>query len=91
MATLFQFKIPSADDSSISLREKVRQFYDILIATMDIVRVWAEKVPGFTDLCKEDQELLLQSSSLELFVLRVAYRSVITGYIHHFETISLIL
>jgi len=52
----------------------VTRFYDVLLQTFDIIKVWAEKIPGFTDLCPEDQELLVQSASLELFILRLAYR-----------------
>ncbi|CAN0157964.1 unnamed protein product [Bubo scandiacus] len=33
------------------------------------------KIPGFTDLPKTDQDLLFESAFLELFVLRLAYRS----------------
>lgn len=41
---------------------------------MEIIRGWAEKIPGFTDLPKPDQDLLFESAFLELFVLRLAYR-----------------
>jgi Ligand-binding domain of nuclear hormone receptor len=54
--------------------EKVRQFYSLLTTSVDVIRSFADKIPGFTDLKKEDQELLFQSASLELFVLRLAYR-----------------
>jgi nuclear receptor subfamily 4 group A member 2 len=54
--------------------EKVRQFYSLLTTSVDVIRTFADKIPGFTDLKKEDQELLFQSASLELFVLRLAYR-----------------
>ncbi|KTG33890.1 hypothetical protein cypCar_00026168, partial [Cyprinus carpio] len=53
----------------------IQQFYDLLTASMSIIRGWAEKIPGFTDLPKCDQELLFESAFLELFVLRLAYRS----------------
>uniref|UniRef100_W5KAL7 Nuclear receptor subfamily 4 group A member 2 n=1 Tax=Astyanax mexicanus TaxID=7994 RepID=W5KAL7_ASTMX len=53
----------------------VQQFYDLLTGSMSIIRGWAEKMPGFTDLPKCDQELLFESAFLELFVLRLAYRS----------------
>ncbi|KAK7939504.1 hypothetical protein WMY93_002830 [Mugilogobius chulae] len=42
---------------------------------MEIIRGWAEKIPGFCDLPKQDQDLLFESAFLELFVLRLAYRS----------------
>ncbi|KAJ7313574.1 hypothetical protein JRQ81_005075 [Phrynocephalus forsythii] len=55
--------------------EHVQQFYNLLTASIDISRSWAEKIPGFTDLQKEDQTLLIESAFLELFVLRLSIRS----------------
>ncbi|NXU70961.1 NR4A3 protein, partial [Oreotrochilus melanogaster] len=52
--------------------EHVQQFYNLLTASIDITRGWAEKIPGFTDLPKEDQTLLIESAFLELFVLRLS-------------------
>ncbi|KAM6112235.1 nuclear receptor subfamily 4immunitygroup A member 1 [Phoenicopterus ruber ruber] len=53
----------------------VQQFYDLLTGSMDVIRKWAEKIQGFAELPKEDQDLLLESAFLELFILRLAYRS----------------
>ncbi|CAL8307455.1 unnamed protein product [Merluccius merluccius] len=61
---------PQEDDA-----EHVRQFYDRLTGSMDIIRGWAHKIPGFASLPKHDQDLLFHSAFLELFVLRLAYRS----------------
>ncbi|XP_021424652.1 nuclear receptor subfamily 4 group A member 1 [Oncorhynchus mykiss] len=63
-----------------SLSEKedandIQQFYDLLTGTMDVIRKWAETIPEFTAFCPEDQELLLESAFVELFILRLAYRS----------------
>ncbi|KAG7472011.1 hypothetical protein MATL_G00104140 [Megalops atlanticus] len=63
-----------------SLSEKedasdIQQFYDLLTGSMDVIRKWAETIPGFTAFCLEDQELLLESAFVELFILRLAYRS----------------
>ncbi|XP_034550954.1 probable nuclear hormone receptor HR38 [Notolabrus celidotus] len=63
-----------------SLKEKedaddIQQFYDLLTGSMDVIKTWAENIPGFTDFCTEDQELLLESAFVELFILRLAYRS----------------
>lgn len=55
--------------------ERVRQLFALLSSCFDVIRVWAEKIPGFSDLCKHDQDLLFQSASLELLVIRLAYRS----------------
>ncbi|KAK1798759.1 hypothetical protein P4O66_007053 [Electrophorus voltai] len=61
----------SAEDETVH----IQLFYDILTGSMNIIRGWAEKMPGFTDLPKCDQELLFDTAFLELFVLRLAYRS----------------
>ncbi|XP_041036245.1 nuclear receptor subfamily 4 group A member 1-like isoform X3 [Carcharodon carcharias] len=53
----------------------IRQFYELLAGSMEMIRKWAEKIPGFNGLPKEDQDLLLESAFLELFILRLAYRS----------------
>lgn len=52
----------------------IQQFYDLLSGALDVIRKWAETIPGFTDFCTEDQELLLESAFVELFILRLAYR-----------------
>jgi nuclear receptor subfamily 4 group A protein 2 len=52
----------------------VEQFYNLLTTSVDVLRSFAERIPGFNDLCRQDRELLFQSASLELFVLRLAYR-----------------
>ncbi|XP_064646082.1 nuclear receptor subfamily 4 group A member 2-like isoform X3 [Lineus longissimus] len=70
-----QFEIPATDSSpSSTTAEIITQFYDIIISSIDVIKGWAEKIPGFMDLCKEDQELLFNSATLELIILRVAHR-----------------
>ncbi|KAG8004689.1 Nuclear receptor subfamily 4 group A member 2 [Nibea albiflora] len=70
----FKFKespgSPPGDDA-----QHVRQFYDLLTRSMEVIRGWAQKIPGFTSLPKHDQDLLFYSAFLELFVLRLSYRS----------------
>uniref|UniRef100_A0A8C7CGG4 Nuclear receptor subfamily 4 group A member 2 n=2 Tax=Oncorhynchus TaxID=8016 RepID=A0A8C7CGG4_ONCKI len=56
----------SGDDT-----QHIQQFYDLLTGSMEIIRGWAEKIPGFSDLPKQDQDLLFESAFLELFVLRL--------------------
>ncbi|XP_078287380.1 nuclear receptor subfamily 4 group A member 1-like [Rhinoraja longicauda] len=70
-----KFQESSAYPSEEDEAGEVRQFYELLAASMDMIRKWAEKVPGFSAFPKEDQDLLLESAFLELFILRLAYRS----------------
>uniref|UniRef100_A0A3B4B7Y9 Uncharacterized protein n=1 Tax=Periophthalmus magnuspinnatus TaxID=409849 RepID=A0A3B4B7Y9_9GOBI len=53
----------------------IQQFYDLLTGALDVIKAWAENVPGFTEFCSDDQQLLLESAFVELFILRLAYRS----------------
>ncbi|RWS04166.1 nuclear receptor subfamily 4 group A member 2-like protein [Dinothrombium tinctorium] len=62
-------------ETSSSEAECVQQFYSLLVSSFDIIRTFAEKIPGFADLNKEDQELLFHSACFELFSLRFAYRN----------------
>uniref|UniRef100_A0A3Q3E6F4 Nuclear receptor subfamily 4 group A member 2 n=1 Tax=Hippocampus comes TaxID=109280 RepID=A0A3Q3E6F4_HIPCM len=61
---------PPGDDA-----QHVLQFYDLLTRSMEVIQTWALKIPGFDSLTKHDQDLLFYSSFLELFVLRLSYRS----------------
>ncbi|KAM9855269.1 nuclear receptor subfamily 4immunitygroup A member 1 [Aulostomus maculatus] len=68
------------DDTEVSRNQKedandITQFYDLLTASMEVIRKWAKSIPGFSDFCSEDQDLLLESAFVELFILRLAYRS----------------
>ncbi|XP_032592492.1 probable nuclear hormone receptor HR38 [Drosophila grimshawi] len=60
---------------AMSEADKVHQFYQLLTSSVDVIKQFAEKIPGYLDLTSEDQELLFQSASLELFVLRLSYRA----------------
>ncbi|XP_054641741.1 probable nuclear hormone receptor HR38 [Dunckerocampus dactyliophorus] len=53
----------------------IQQFYDLLSGSLEVIKTWAETIPGFSDFCTEDQQLLLESAFVELFILRLAYRS----------------
>ena len=44
------------------------------MTSSETIRAFADKVPGFLELDKTDQEQLYQSALLELFALRFAYR-----------------
>ncbi|XP_055017171.1 LOW QUALITY PROTEIN: nuclear receptor subfamily 4 group A member 1-like [Boleophthalmus pectinirostris] len=55
--------------------EDIQQFYDLLTGALEVIKAWAENVPGFSEFCSEDRQLLLESAFVELFILRLAYRS----------------
>ncbi|XP_033127900.1 nuclear receptor subfamily 4 group A member 2-like isoform X2 [Anneissia japonica] len=69
-----QFALPETSCSVPVYAEQVKQFYNHLCSSLDVIKSWARKIPGFTDLCPEDQELLLKSASFELFILKIAQR-----------------
>lgn len=71
------YREPNQEASPVvmSEAEKVQQFYNLLTTSVDVIRQFAEKIPGYSELLVDDQELLLQSASLELFVLRLSYRA----------------
>nr|NVI74550.1 hormone receptor-like in 38 [Cucujiformia] len=70
-----QYLEPSPIEPVISEAEKIQQFYTLLTTSVDVIKNFADKIPGFHEICPEDRELLFQSASLELFVLRLAYRT----------------
>ncbi|CAG0913504.1 unnamed protein product [Notodromas monacha] len=55
--------------------DRTQQFFNLITSSVEAGRGFAERIPGFTDLAKEDQDLLFQSASLELLVLRLANRN----------------
>lgn len=69
------YRDPSPNEPIVAEADKVQQFYNLLATSVDVIKYFAEKLPGFSELHAEDQELLFQSASLELFVLRLAYRA----------------
>uniref|UniRef100_A0A8C4Q3T1 NR LBD domain-containing protein n=1 Tax=Eptatretus burgeri TaxID=7764 RepID=A0A8C4Q3T1_EPTBU len=70
-----QFQPASEFQASGTDAESVQQFYDLLTGSMDVIRSWVDKVPGFGELLRDDQDLLFDAAFLELLVLRLAYRS----------------
>ncbi|CAH1118452.1 unnamed protein product [Phaedon cochleariae] len=70
-----QYLEPSPVEPNIAEAEKIQQFYTLLSTSVDVIRHFADKIPGYQDLCPEDRDLLFQSASLELFVLRLSYRT----------------
>lgn len=71
---LFQYHKFKPFDLVMTEAEKIHQFFGLLETSVEVIRHFAEKIPGFKTLCNADQDLLFQSASLELFVLRLAYR-----------------
>ncbi|XP_047515577.1 probable nuclear hormone receptor HR38 [Pieris napi] len=70
-----QFREPNPMEPPMSDLEVIQQFYSLLTTSIDMIKVFAEKVPGYGELCPEDREQLFASARLELFVLRLAYRT----------------
>lgn len=60
--------------TSSSDAEHIQLFYRLLTISMETTRCWADRLPGFSELQREDQNLLIDSAFLELFVLRLAHR-----------------
>ncbi|XP_037068022.1 probable nuclear hormone receptor HR38 isoform X2 [Pollicipes pollicipes] len=69
-----QLRVPDGSQSPTSEADSIQRFYSLVTSSIDVIRGFAERIPGFGELCPEDKELLFQSASLELFVLRLAYR-----------------
>ena len=69
-----QYKEMEVSPSEKEEASDIQQFYELLSGTMEVLKGWAGTVPGFSDFCPEDQELLLESAFVELFILRLAYR-----------------
>ena len=70
---MFQYRVPLPEEQFPTVHG-IRQFYEALVQSIEIVHNWVEKVPGFCDLRKDDQEILFKSAALEIVVLRMAYR-----------------
>lgn len=61
------------------LESRVRDYIDgqllcMLNSSLDTLYAFMEKIPGFNELNELDRKLLFQTSCLELFALRMAYR-----------------
>uniref|UniRef100_A0A4W5QEJ4 Nuclear receptor subfamily 4, group A, member 3 n=1 Tax=Hucho hucho TaxID=62062 RepID=A0A4W5QEJ4_9TELE len=64
--------------SSSSDAQYIQLFYRLLTISMETTRCWADRLPGFNELHGDDQNLLIDSAFLELFVLRLAHRSLLS-------------
>merc|ERR1719323_1609098 len=54
---------------------KITQFYNLMTSSIDVIRTFCDRIPGISDLSSKDRDLLFQSACLELFTLRLAYRT----------------
>ncbi|XP_037130239.1 nuclear receptor subfamily 4 group A member 3 isoform X1 [Syngnathus acus] len=68
----------AADPPSSSSEEHIHLFYRLLTISMETTRCWVDRLPGFSELQRDDQNLLIDSAFLELFVLRLAHRSMLS-------------
>ena len=53
---------------------KVQLLFGLLSSSIEMIRRFAERIPGISELCSNDKDILFYSSCLELFILRTAYR-----------------
>ncbi|XP_051574920.1 probable nuclear hormone receptor HR38 isoform X1 [Myxocyprinus asiaticus] len=67
----------SVEPVGLSESQQIQMFYRVLTGSMEVTRCWAERLPGFSELHHDDQILLIDSAFLELFVLRLANRSLL--------------
>ena len=54
--------------------DHARSIHQALLLSLEVIRHWAEKIPGFSELNKDDQNLILETAFLQLFVARLGYR-----------------
>lgn len=79
---IFQYQEPPYNEREfprdsqliVNYPEHIQSFFKLLTSCFDIIRGFAEKIPGFQEMVSHDQELLFLSGSLELFVLHIASR-----------------
>lgn len=50
-----QYRQLRPGDPPIMEAEHIQQFYNLLTTSIDVIRNFADKIPGFTDLVREDQ------------------------------------
>ena len=60
---------------------KITQFYNLLTSSIDVIRNFSDRIPRILELSAKDRDLLFQSACLELFTLRLAYRSTLSLFL----------
>ncbi|OAD61105.1 putative nuclear hormone receptor HR38 [Eufriesea mexicana] len=58
-----QYRQSSSGNSATSKAGETQQFYNLLTTSIDVIRNFADKIPGFTDLVRDDQHEFLQRLS----------------------------
>ena len=53
---------------------KVQLLFGLLSSSIEMIRRFCERIPGISELCSNDKDILFYSACLELFILRTAYR-----------------
>ncbi|XP_070536584.1 oxysterols receptor LXR-alpha-like isoform X2 [Ptychodera flava] len=69
---------PDDNDTTTTETEKLHNRFahitELTILTVQLVVEFSKKLPGFLDLCREDQIVLLKGSAIEVLLLRAAMR-----------------
>ncbi|XP_048507503.1 nuclear receptor subfamily 4 group A member 2 isoform X2 [Athalia rosae] len=52
-----QYREPGPGELPVTESEKIQQFYGLLTTSVDVIRNFADKIPGFTELSREDQNV----------------------------------
>ncbi len=67
--------------------DDLSHFFNLIAASMEICQKFCSRIPGIAEINAGDRELLYQSASLELVILRMAYRYIdiflAANSIHH--------
>jgi len=53
----------------------MRRLGQMVSGTLESCKLFAEKIPGFVDLPKNDQQILCESGCLDLMIMKMAYRN----------------
>lgn len=59
---------------NVDERDAIMDLLSLVAASGEILKSFAEKIPLFAELTRDDQQLLLCSAALELLSLRLAYQ-----------------
>ncbi|OQR77736.1 putative nuclear hormone receptor HR38-like [Tropilaelaps mercedesae] len=73
------YQVLNMQENAPRTAEEAQRFYDLFTSSIEVIRRFVERIPGFSELLPEDRELLFTSSILELFALRLAFRMVRSG------------